>query len=119
MKTPLLLLAVLLALSGCQKPERRSGLGEVTGYVCATCQARFYVEQTVTPEVCPQCKATSLQPLVGYVCAADNHLTLNTRRSKPLPCEHCGAQTSSVRAPTAAELEASGAVKKSKADFPK
>jgi hypothetical protein len=111
------LLAVLVLMVGCgrrQKPT--AGAADVTGYLCAACKARFYVETAVVPDFCPQCKGTAVQSLVGYLCAADGHLTLNTRHSKPLPCEQCGVQTSSVRQPTAVELEAAGVVKKAKAD---
>jgi DNA-directed RNA polymerase subunit RPC12/RpoP len=81
-----------------------------------TCKAKFHVEQAVVADFCPQCKGTDLQPVIGYVCATDGHLTLNTRRSKPIPCEQCGVQISSIRQPTAAELEAWGAAKKSRTE---
>lgn len=112
-----LLLSTLVWTAGCSKPAGPSAAGAVTGYVCLGCKAKFYVAQDFVPEFCPQCKSTSIQPVVGYLCAADGHLTLGTRRSKPLPCEQCGVQTTGLRAPTAAELEAFGAVRKTKADF--
>ena len=84
--------------------------------MCSACKAKFYVEPAAVADYCPQCKGTGLQPVVGYVCAADGHVTLNSRRSKPIPCEQCGVQTSSVRPPTAAELEAYGAVKKARTE---
>jgi DNA-directed RNA polymerase subunit RPC12/RpoP len=110
------LLAALALAVGCGKPQEQSAAGEVTGYVCTTCKAKFQVEQAVVADFCPQCKGTDLQPVIGYVCATDGHLTLNTRRSKPIPCEQCGVQTSSIRQPTAAELEAWGAAKKSRTE---
>jgi DNA-directed RNA polymerase subunit RPC12/RpoP len=114
---PVLLLTSLAWLTGCGKPAKpAAAAAEVAGYLCSSCKGKFYVEQTVVPEFCPQCKGTGLQQLLGYVCATDGHLTLNIRRSKPLPCEQCGMQTSSFRRPTTAELEAWGALKKEKAD---
>jgi hypothetical protein len=112
----LVLLAALTLMTGCGKQQKPSAAGEVAGYICSACKAKFYVEQAVAADFCPQCKGASLQPIVGYLCATDGHLTLDTRRSKLLPCEQCGAQTSSVRQPTAAELEAFGAAKKSRAE---
>jgi hypothetical protein len=84
--------------------------------MCAACKAKFYLEEAVVPEFCPQCKSGNAQPLVGYVCAADGHLTVDVRHSRLIPCEQCKMPTSSVRRPTAAELEAFGAVKKVRAD---
>jgi DNA-directed RNA polymerase subunit RPC12/RpoP len=115
----LVLLVALVCLTGCGKPSKPSAAGEVTGYVCVACKAKFYVEAAVVPQFCPQCKATGIQPLVGYLCATDNHLTISTQHSKPLRCEQCGVQTTSLRQPTAAELAAYGAVKKSSAEFKK
>ena len=103
---------MLVSLAGCGKAHKPSGAAEVTGYLCPACKTRFYVESAVVPEFCPQCKRGGVEPLVAYVCARDAHATLDVRRSKPIPCEQCGVQTSSVRPPTAAELEAVGAVKK-------
>jgi DNA-directed RNA polymerase subunit RPC12/RpoP len=114
---PAVLLAALTLMVGCGKPQKQSAANEVTGYLCPGCKAKFYVERAVVANFCPQCKGTDIQPIVGYVCATDGHLTLNTRRSKLLPCEQCGLQTSSVRQPTAAELEACGAVKKSRTEI--
>lgn len=108
------LLAALALMTGCGKPQRQSSAGEVMGYFCSTCKAKFYVEQAVVADFCPQRKGAGIQPVISYVCTADGHLTLNIRHSKPIPCEQCGAQTSSVRQPTAVELEAYGAVKKSR-----
>lgn len=110
------LLAALALMIGCGKQQKQSTAGEVAGYVCSACKAKFYVERAIVADSCPQCKGTGIQLIVGYVCAADGHLTLNTRHSKPLPCEQCGVQTSSVRQPTVAELEAWGAVRKSRAE---
>ena len=110
------LLAALALMTGCGKPRQQTAAGEVTGYFCSTCKAEFYVEHAVVADFCPQCKGTGIQPLVGYVCAADGHLTLDTRHSRLIPCEQCGAQTTSVRQPTAAELEACDAVRKSRTE---
>jgi hypothetical protein len=110
------MLAALAAVTGCGKPQKPTAAGEVSGYFCPACIAKFYVEEAVVPEFCPQCKGTGIQAIVGYLCAADGHLTLNTRRSKLIPCEQCGVQTSSARRPTVAELEGCGAVRKSKAE---
>ena len=84
------LLTAIALMTGCGKPQKPSAAGDVTGYSCLGCKAKFYVEQAVVPDFCPQCKGTGLQPLVGYVCAADGHLTLNTRRSKPFPASNAG-----------------------------
>ena len=112
----LALLTALAVITGCGKTQTPPAARAVSGYVCSACKAKFYVEQAVTPDFCPQCKGTGIQPVLGYVCAGDGHLTLDIRRSKPIPCEQCGVQTTSARQPTAAELEAWGAVKKAKAE---
>ena len=111
------LLAALTLAAGCGKPQKAPVAGGVTGYICPTCKTKFYVEEGVVADLCPRCKGTAVQPIVGYVCATDGHVTLNIRRSRLLPCEQCGVQTTSVRRPTAAELEAFGAAKKSKAEI--
>ena len=110
------LLAALALMGGCGKHLKPSTAGEVRGYTCSTCKAKFYVEQAVLADFCPQCQGAGIQQVIGYVCAADGHLTLNTRHSKPIPCEECRAQTTAIRPPTAAELEAWGAAKKSRAE---
>src|ERR1035441_10351729 len=106
------LLAALALMGGCGKPQKPSAAGEVRGYTCSTCKAKFYVEQAGLADFCPQCRGPGFHQVTGYVCAADGHLTLNPRHSKPIPCEECRAQTTAICPPTAAALEAWGAAKK-------
>jgi len=113
---PIIGLAGLVLLAGCGKERKQPAAGGVAAYLCPACKAKFYVEEAVAPEFCPQCKQGGVEGLIAYVCAADGHVTLGVRRSKLIPCEQCGAQTSSFRPPTAAELDAAGAQKKLRAD---
>ena len=64
------LLTALVLMVGCGKPQKPSAAGEVTGYVCSTCKGKFYVEQPIVADFCPQCKGTVLQCRVTFTARA-------------------------------------------------
>jgi hypothetical protein len=111
MKSSQFLAVILIAvcLIGCGK-SKQSAASVANGYVCTKCQLKFYTDDDVNVELCPACKSY-ISPVVGYVCA-DKHLTVGSRSQRR--CETCQQPVSDTRAPTIAELQAWGAVKKTK-----
>ena len=113
----LLLYLAIIALAGCKKEPGLAALdSDANGYVCTQCGAKFYTDRKVFAEFCPNCKSTNIRPVVGYVCDKCQHVTLSTQAHTSVTCEQCQALVAASKLPSAAELAAWGAVKKTKAE---
>jgi hypothetical protein len=113
----LALFAIFLVavLCGCGKGSVSKALqSDANGYVCSACQARFYTDRSVFADRCPQCRNVAIQPVLGYLCPADQHTTLAPRGRVNVRCEKCGGATSGLSIPGEKEYQAWGAAKKSK-----
>ena len=114
-----LVLAVGLIASGpgCTRTSVDQALSsDANGFVCVKCAAKFYLPSDVFPAHCPQCKAPEIEMVMGYVCAADQHVTIGPRSKRGSPCEQCGKVASALSLPREADLKTWGATRKSNAD---
>src|SRR3954468_3612140 len=110
-------LAVAFALLGCSKKENRGELlnSDANGFLCRKCNLKFYTSRSIYADICPACKSSDVVQVIGFFCDKDQYLTLSPK-AKSAPCEKCSNPTGQVRLPTAAQLSAWGAVKKSSSD---
>jgi len=118
-KTASILLALILLVlcPGCGKRSVDQALdSDANGYYCSACDTRFYTDRDVFANYCPKCKQLNIQQVLGYVCSADQHVTLAPRGRGAVACEQCGKPTASVAIPRAKDLERWGAVKKTAAE---
>ena len=105
------------ALTGCGDKQVDQALDtDANGYVCQKCSAKFYTERGVFAGHCPQCKVPNIEPVIGFVCATDQHVTLAGRGRGFHACEQCGKSTSAFSRPREADLKSWGAAKKSDAE---
>jgi DNA-directed RNA polymerase subunit RPC12/RpoP len=112
-----LLAAGLAILNGCGKSKVDQALeSDANGYQCVGCKTKFYTDRKVFPNVCPQCKQGNIAPVVGFVCSADQHVTIAPRGPGFYACKQCGKMTSALMIPGEGELKAWGASKKTKAE---
>jgi hypothetical protein len=115
---PLVFLAFVIVTTGCHKSVAEDASdSDANGYVCVKCDAKYYTDRSVfIGPKCPKCQEDTLFEVVGYVCAADNHLTLrarmNDRHGAPV-CDQCKAPVSAMRLPRERDLKAWGATKTS------
>jgi hypothetical protein len=107
----------LLALVGCGQSEINKGLeSDANGYLCTSCQTKFYTDRSVFAGHCPQCQQPGVQLVVGVVCPADKHATLFARGRGSGVCEQCGKPVQAIFIPGEKELKAWGAAKKTAAE---
>ncbi|HPY32224.1 MAG TPA: hypothetical protein PLT00_16425 [Verrucomicrobiota bacterium] len=116
----LFLLSLLMAGwggAGCGKSQVEAALdSDANGYLCLECQTKFYTDRAVFANVCPACKKGNIQPVVGFVCPADQEITIAPRGQGFHACKKCGRPTSALMIPRESDLKAWGAPKKAKAD---
>lgn len=99
---------------GCGRSKVEEALdSDANGYQCLNCREKFYTERDLFANVCPGCKQANIQPVVGFVCAADGHVTLAVRGRGFLPCAKCGQPTSRLSIPRESDLQAWGAARRS------
>lgn len=104
-----------LLLAGCGRGAVDQALdSDANGYQCGQCRARFYTDRDVFADFCPACRSAEIQPVVGFVCADDKHVTIAPRGRGFLKCEQCGKTTSSLCIPRQRDLQAWGAAHKSR-----
>jgi hypothetical protein len=109
--------ALALLFAGCGKSQVDQALdSDANGFLCLGCQTKFYTERKLFPDFCPQCKQSNIQPVVGFVCAADRHVTLAPRGRGFRACAQCGQSTSALSIPREADLKAWGAARKTRAE---
>ncbi len=110
-----LLVAGLLA--GCGKSRVDQALdSDANGYNCPDCRTKFYTEREVFANHCPQCKQPRIQQVLGFVCPADQHVSVAPRGRGALACEQCGKPTQGVSIPREKDLKAWGASKRTAAE---
>ncbi len=114
---PVALLVVLSLLAGCGQRAIDQALdSDANGYLCGVCKTKFYTDRAVFANYCPKCKQPKIQFVLGYVCAADKHVTLGARGRGSLSCEQCGRQTTSLSIPREKDFKAWGAPKQTAAE---
>jgi DNA-directed RNA polymerase subunit RPC12/RpoP len=102
---------------GCKKSAIDQALeSDANGYVCRSCKAKFYTDRSVFANQCPNCKSADLLQVVGFVCAADGHVTVGPRGTGSMACEQCGKVTSGLSVPRETDFKAWGAGKKTRAE---
>jgi hypothetical protein len=112
-----LLAMVGLFLTGCGKSAVDEALdSDANGYVCLACKAMFYTDRTVFATRCPECKKPDIEQAIGYVCAADQRVTIGPRGRRSVACKTCGAATTSMSIPREADFKEWGATHKSESD---
>lgn len=113
----LLAITMVLGVVGCKKNAADAAFDpDANGYLCPSCNAKFYTDRSVFPTRCPQCKQPKVDTVLGFVCPSDQHTTLAVRGPGAAKCEQCGQSVSAIRMPAEAEFRAWGAVKKSRED---
>jgi len=116
-KPACLLFLLMFVTSGCKKNTIDQALEtDANGYLCNGCKAKFYTERVVFANRCPSCKSMNLVQVVGFVCAADGHVTVGPRGTGSLACEKCGKVTSGLSIPKEVDFKAWGAEKKTRAE---
>ena len=109
--------AVVGGASGCKKSQVEQALdSDANGYFCPDCKAKFYTARDIFPTQCPECKKPRVEMVLGFVCPADQHVTLAPRGKGTAVCEQCGKATSSLSIPREADLKTWGAVKRTAAE---
>jgi hypothetical protein len=112
-----LLAVVLFLCAGCGNRAVDQALdSDANGYLCLQCKTKFYTDRDLFADVCPECKSGNIQQVVGFVCPADQHVTIATRGPGFHACEQCGKATSGLSIPRESDLKAWGAPKKTKAE---
>ena len=110
-------LVALGFILGCGQSAIEQALdSDANGYLCPLCKTKFYTEREVFASFCPQCKQPNIQQVVGYVCQADQHVTLGARGRGSLRCEQCGQATTGLGIPREKDFQAWGAPKKAAAE---
>jgi hypothetical protein len=89
---------------------------DANGFFCPDCQTKFYTEHEVFANFCPQCKRSNIQMVVGFVCAADQQVTIGVRGRGAVACSKCGKATSGLAIPREKDLKAWGAPKKTRVE---
>ena len=107
------MLSLLIPSCGRSKVDQALD-SDANGYQCLECKSKFYTERNLFADFCPQCKNANIQPVVGFVCAADEHVTLAPRGRGFLPCAKCGKATSRLSIPRESDLKTWGAARKSR-----
>ena len=106
-----------LLLCACGRRDVDQALdSDANGYVCLDCGAKFYTDREVFATFCPQCRKPSIEQVLGFVCAADQHVTIGARGRGARGCEKCGKAVSAVSIPTESQLKTWGASKKTAAE---
>lgn len=86
--------------AGCGKSQVEAALdSDANGYLCLECQTKFYTDRAVFANVCPACKKGNIQPVVGFVCPADQEITIAPRGQGFHACKKCGRPTSALMIP--------------------
>jgi hypothetical protein len=117
-RTAGLLLALgMLLLAGCGGGPTTDDAGDSdsNAYMCTSCQVKFYTDRNVFAEFCPGCKSGNIAPVVAFVCPKDNQVSLATK-TESVPCQKCNERVNQIKLPSAKELAAWGATKKTKAE---
>ena len=106
-----------LLAGGCAKdPAMEAIETDAHGYLCLKCSAKFYTgPRTFMESKCPKCQQYTVEPVIGYWCEKDKHLTIRPRTRGPEGvevCEVCGATVKNAKvSPREKDLLAWGATK--------
>src|SRR5512133_1712330 len=103
-------LGLTLTVTGCKDRKVEQGLeSDANGFFCNQCSAKFYTDRRIFASYCPQCKQAAIEPVIGFSCPADKHVTLGPRSRGARRCEKCGQATSGMVIPAEADFKAWGA----------
>lgn len=106
-------LALGVLLTGCSEQKvAEAWESDANGFQCDQCSLKFYTDKDIFASKCPGCSNGTPFSAVGYVCDKDKHTTI-FRKGRAAICEQCKGSVSAMKKPSAAELQAWGAVKKS------
>ncbi len=109
--------ALAALLAGCGDSAQKQVLEtDANGFQCEACKAKFYTDADTFANHCPQCKQPQVQQVVGFVCPADQHVTVAPRSRGSVRCEKCGKPVSGLCIPKAKDLQAWGAARKTAAE---
>jgi hypothetical protein len=117
--SPLAVFVLLICalFAACSKdPAQEAGESDANGYVCQTCNLKFYTTRKVFAEICPTCKVSSIRPVVGYVCDKDGYTTIAPKAHGQMLCQKCQGRVEAIRLPREADLRAWGATLKKKSE---
>jgi len=108
----------ILLLTGC-KGKNKGSDADVVGYQCQKCKVKFYTDVDVLPDFCPSCKAKEVTSVIGFICSKDSHVTIPSAGDRAfdgnrIKCEKCGTISEIMSHPSASDLQAWGATKKTK-----
>ncbi|MDB6058076.1 MAG: hypothetical protein JWO95_1920 [Verrucomicrobiales bacterium] len=118
MRALFVVLICFVTAFGCKKEDAPQGEllnSNANGFVCRQCNTKFFTSRSVYANHCPSCKSAEVAQVIGFFCDKDQHVTL-TPKAKSVLCEKCNQLIGQVRLPSAAQLTAWGAVKKSEDD---
>lgn len=102
----------LLLLTGCKKSEaEEASKSDVNGFLCTSCNEKFYTSARVYPSYCPKCKKTDVVEVVGYILT-DGTVSIGPRDFKGGDPNMAKA-TGSIKLPRENDLKAWGATKRS------
>jgi hypothetical protein len=101
----------LLLLTGCTKNEaEEASKSDVNGFLCPSCNEKFYTSVRVYPSYCPKCKKTDVVEVVGYILT-DGTVFIGPRDFKGGD-PNMSKATGSIKLPRENELKAWGATKR-------
>lgn len=102
----------LLLVTGCKKSEaEESSKSDVNGFLCTSCNEKFYTSARVFPSYCPKCKKPDVVEVVGYIMA-DGTVIVAPRDLK-VGGPDMPKSTGSIKMPRENELKAWGASRRS------
>lgn len=102
---------------GCKRSDVDQALdSDANGYVCLSCKAKFYTARKVFATRCPDCKKQTVEQAMGFICATDKQMTIDSRNRRAVPCKQCGTPTSALGIPRESEFKAWGATLKTESE---
>lgn len=104
----------LLWGAGCSRQDAVDAAleSDANGYLCLSCNAKFYTERMVFASKCPACRNPNIAQAVSFICAGDQQVNLGPRTVRAVPCQQCGKPATGLGLPREKDLQAWGASRK-------